>query len=179
MRKHLLIILCGLLLTIGCKLFDPGIHGVSIDKIREARKIASQQNSGAHIVTATGRRKNNEFMTDPKMTEVFEFMAAAYNPIGFTYNYWKLIYEDDEWSMSSIITVPLGIDASIDLEDVEMDVCDAWDQVMEDNNADSFYNWALSKPIYPYVERPFFRFATDSGAFSVYPSTYKIGSEGY
>ena len=172
MKKYLLIILCTLLLTTECKLFDSGIHGVSIDKIREAREIVSQQNSEAHIISAAGRRENDEFMSDPEMTEVFEFMAAAYNPIGFTYNAWELVYEDKEWSISSIVTVPLEIDASIDLEDIEMDVCDAWDKITEANSVDSFYNWSLFKPYgETHDESPFFRFETAVGAISVHPST--------
>ena len=177
MKKYLLIILCILLLTTGCKLFDSELHGVSIDKIREAKEIALQQNREAKVVSATGRRKNGEFMRDPGMTEVFEFVAWAYNPIGFTYYFWELVYEDNEWSVSSETFPPVVCDFSIDLEDVEIDVCDAWDEITEENYADSFHTWSLFKPLDSYGELPYFLFATNKGAFSVYPSTSKIESE--
>jgi len=50
MGKYVLIILCALLLTIGCKLHDPEINsnGISIDKIREAKELVLQKDSRVH-----------------------------------------------------------------------------------------------------------------------------------
>ncbi|MBN1693828.1 hypothetical protein JW879_00325 [candidate division WOR-3 bacterium] len=168
--------LCALLLTIGCKLHEPEINGISIDKIREAKDIALQKDSGVHIASAFGARKNGEFMTDPDMTEVFKFIATAYDPYGPTDSIWELVCVDDEWN---IITDSLqgmfeGIVVSVDLVNIEMDVCDAWDLLTEEHGVDSFHNWSLFQPLHPDFEHPFFFFATDTGSFIVNTITSEI-----
>ena len=168
MRKQVLIIIFTLLLTIECKLYDPEIDGVSTRKIRAAGEIVSLQSSRARIVSAHGERMNNKFMTDPEMTEAFRFLAAAEN----TNNMWRLVCENDEWSITSIGML-LGI-VFTDLEDIEIDVCDAWDLVQEEYSVDSFSNWSLFQPLVPEVERPFFRFATETGSFDVDAITSEI-----
>jgi hypothetical protein len=178
MKKLVLIILCTSLLTTGCKLYNPEINGVSIEKIREAKEIIPVQSSRVHIVAAHGERMNNEFMTDPEMTEVFRFIATEYHPYNPTDNIWKLVCEDDECSISSIDML-VGIVFSIDLEEIEMDVCDAWDLITEEYDVDSFYNWALSQPLHPDVEHPFFAFQVDGGFFIVNTITSEIEFEPY
>jgi len=182
MGKYVLIILCALLLTIGCKLHDPEINsnGISIDKIREAKELVLQKDSRVHIAMATGRRLYDGFMTDPDMTEAFKFIATVHSSSDFLENVWELACVNNEWSMCSMDTLVDmydGIVVSIDLADVEMDICDAWDLVTEEHSVDSFYNWSLFQPEYPDFEHPFFVFATDTGSFSVNTITSEIEFE--
>jgi hypothetical protein len=182
MRKHVLIILCTLLLTIGCKLHNPEINsnGISIDKIREAKEIALQKDSRVHIATATGRRLNDGFMTEPDMTEVFKFIAAVYSPDGSIQDVWVLFCVNNEWSMNTTDTLMDmydGIVVSVDLVDIEMDVCDAWSLIKEKNHVDSFYTWALVQPVDPDSKYPFFSFVTDTGYFTVNTVTSEIEFE--
>ncbi len=178
MKKNVSIIMCTLLLTIGCELFNSDDDNISIPKIREAKEIALQKDSRAHIITALGARKNGEFMTDPDMTEVFKFITIAYDPYGPTDSIWELVCVDDEWN---IITDSLqGMFDGIfftDLVDVEMDVCDAWSLIKEKNNVDSFCHWSLFQVLHPDYEHPFFVFATDTGSFSVNTITSEIEFE--
>jgi len=182
MRKHVLIILCTLLLTIGCKLHDPKINnnGISIDKIREAKELVLQKDSRVHIAVATGRRLYDGFMTDPDMTEVFKFIATVHSSSDFLEDVWELAWVNNEWSMyttDTLVDMYDGIVVSIDLADIEMDVCDAWDLITEEHSVDSFYNWSLFQPLHPDVERPFFRFATETGNFDVDAITSEIEFE--
>jgi hypothetical protein len=177
-KKLVLIILCTLLLTIGCKLYNPVNNGISIEKIREAKDTALQKDSRVHIVWAAGRRKNFESMTNPDMTEVFGFTATAYEPYGPSGGNWELLYEDNEWNTYTI-DEPMEIVLAIDLVDVEMDVCDAWNLIIEENYADSFYNWELFQRLHPDIEHPFFAFQVDSGFFIVNTITSEIEFEPY
>ncbi len=179
MRKHVLIILCALLLTIGCKLHNIDDDNISIPKIREAKEIALQKDSRVHIVTAVGARKNGEFMTDPDMTEVFKFIATVYNPYGSIDSIWELVCVDNEWNIitDSLMYMLDGIVVSIDLVDIEMDVCDAWSLIKEENHVDSFYKWELFQTLHPDFEHPLFVFATDTGLFIVNTITSEITFE--
>ena len=100
MKNRVLIVLCALVLTIGCNLFDSDDGNISIPKIREAKELALQKDSGAHIARAAGGRKNGEFMINPDMTEVFTFIATTDdNSYGLTDDAWELICMDNEWNI--------------------------------------------------------------------------------
>jgi hypothetical protein len=177
MRKHVSIIMCALLLAIGCKLFNSDDDNISIPKIREAKEIALQKDSRAHIASAFGARKNSEFMIDPDMTEVFKFIATVYDPYGSVDSIWELVCVENEWNIITDSLEYMGSVFSVDLEDIEMDVCDAWDLLKEENYVDSFYVWSLCQPVHPEVEHPFFSFTTGTGHFIVNTITSEIEFE--
>jgi hypothetical protein len=179
LKLRLLIVLVAVILTIGC----PGPNQVpvqiSVPMIKQAHALALAEDARVQIASASGERSNGQWMTDPEQTEIFNFLAVAYDlPEYKNFKCWLIEYQA-RWITAPIAT-PTGVYLASDVGQVGMDVCDAWRLVKMNNYNKPFQSWSLGQSYLPgSPKHPHFSFSTADEHINVDTVTSEITIDKY
>lgn len=157
---RLLLVMVVAIFSVGCPGPDLAPVQISVPKIKQAQAMAAAQDQRARISGVSGKRNDWQWMTEPEQTEIFSFLAVAHDLASDRVTCWMIEYWS-QWAMAPIAT-PIGVYLAGDLNEVGMDVSDAWRLVKMKNCNKPFQSWSLGQSIYPgSPEHPFFTFAAD------------------
>jgi hypothetical protein len=180
MWLRLSIVLAAVILAIGCPGPDRAPVQISVPKIQQAQALATAVDARARISGVSGERSNWQWMTDPEQTEIFTFLAVAYDLPGYkNFKFWRIEYRA-RWITTPLLDMPTGVYLTCDLGQVGMDVCDAWRLVRMNNYNKPFRSWSLGKSFLPgSPEHPYFTFSTADEHINVDAVTSEITIDPY
>jgi len=176
MKLRLWIVLAALILTSGCPGPDQAPVQISVSKIQQAQAQALVNDARVHITSVSGKRSNWQWMTEPEQTEIYTFLAVAYDLPAENFKCWLIEYQT-RWTATPI-DPPVGGYLACDLCQVGMDVSDAWRLVKMNNYGKPFQSWSLGRSYLPgSPEHPYFTFSTAAEHINVDTVTAEVTIE--